>query len=168
MNIVKYARGALITAGDAVTYFSGGRYTEIMTAKVIEVRVRVKIGSIDRLNRQAWGADPGQDRLGRQHQPHRRRGPAVCRRPAEHRADSMKLLIALTAVLSGTARKGRFRWPAHLIAATVVLVMAAITSDAGFAAVGTLLTGVALVSLGFTVAGLVDDLRVNLKDEASA
>jgi hypothetical protein len=80
----------------------------------------------------------------------------------------MNILNALEAVLSGTARKGRFRWPAHLVAATVVLVMAAVTSDAGFAAVGTLLTGVALVSLGFTVAGLIDDLRVHLKGEASA
>lgn len=58
MNHVKDARGALITAGDTVTYFSGGRYTEIMTATVIEVRVKVKIGTIDRLNRQSWGTDP--------------------------------------------------------------------------------------------------------------
>lgn len=57
MNHVKDARGALITAGDIVTYFSGGRYSEIMTATVIEVRVKVKIGTIDRLNRQSW-ADP--------------------------------------------------------------------------------------------------------------
>jgi hypothetical protein len=55
MNIVKDARGALITAGDTVTYFSGGRYTQIMTAKVIEVRVRVKLGDIDSLGSQSWG-----------------------------------------------------------------------------------------------------------------
>lgn len=58
MNNVKDARGALIAAGDTVTYFSGGRYTEIMTAKVVEIRVKVKIGDIDRLNRQSWGNDP--------------------------------------------------------------------------------------------------------------
>lgn len=80
----------------------------------------------------------------------------------------MNLLIALEAVFSGTARKGRFRWPSHLMAATGTLVMAAITSNAGLAAVGTVLTGVALVSLGFTVAGLIGDLRVHLKGEASA
>ena len=57
MNNVKDARGALITAGDTVTYFSGGRYTQIMTAKVIEVRVKVKLGAIDLLNRQSWAAD---------------------------------------------------------------------------------------------------------------
>lgn len=80
----------------------------------------------------------------------------------------MNLLNALESVLSGTARRGRFRWPAHLVAATTVLAMAAITSDAGFAVVGTLLTWVSLPPLGFTVAGLIDDLRVHLKGEASA
>ena len=58
MNNVKDARGVLITAGDTVTYFSGGRYTEIMTATVLEVRVKVKLGGIDLLNRQTWGGDP--------------------------------------------------------------------------------------------------------------
>lgn len=50
-------RGPL-TARDTVTYLFGGRYTEIMTARVIEVPVKAKIGSIDRLNRQTWGAYP--------------------------------------------------------------------------------------------------------------
>lgn len=59
MNNVMDARGALIKAGDTVTYFSGGRYTQIMTARVVEVRVRVKIGDIDRLSRHLpWVSDP--------------------------------------------------------------------------------------------------------------
>lgn len=78
----------------------------------------------------------------------------------------MNILNALESVMSGTARQGRFRWPAHLVTATIVLAIAAISTDAGLSVLGTLLTGVSLIPLGFTVAGLIDDLRVHLKGEA--
>ena len=80
----------------------------------------------------------------------------------------MNILGTLVSVMSGTARHGRFRWPAHLMAATAGLAMAAIISDAGFATVGTLFTALSLIPMGFAVAGLVRDLRREMKGAANA
>ena len=41
------ARGATITIGDVVTYVTGGRYPEIMTAEVLDIKVKVKLGNRD-------------------------------------------------------------------------------------------------------------------------
>ena len=45
------ARGATINIGDTVTYVTGGRYPEIMTAEVVDIKVKVKLGNRDFLNR---------------------------------------------------------------------------------------------------------------------
>lgn len=45
------ARGAAIHIGDVVTYVTGGRYPEIMTAEVVDIKVKVKLGNMDHLNR---------------------------------------------------------------------------------------------------------------------
>jgi hypothetical protein len=45
------ARGATIKVGDVVTYVTGGRYPEIMTAEVVDIKVKVKLGNMDHLNR---------------------------------------------------------------------------------------------------------------------
>jgi hypothetical protein len=45
------ARGATINVGDIVTYVTGGRYPEIMTAEVVDIKVKVKLGNRDFLNR---------------------------------------------------------------------------------------------------------------------
>ncbi|QOT19601.1 hypothetical protein HMI59_23565 (plasmid) [Paenarthrobacter sp. YJN-5] len=45
------ARGATITIGDIVTYVTGGRYPEIMTAEVVDHKTKVKLGNMDQLNR---------------------------------------------------------------------------------------------------------------------
>lgn len=45
------ARGATINIGDVVTYVTGGRYPEIMTAEVVDIKVKVKLGNMDFLNR---------------------------------------------------------------------------------------------------------------------
>lgn len=45
------ARGATINVGDIVTYVTGGRYPEIMTAEVLDIKVKVKLGNMDHLNR---------------------------------------------------------------------------------------------------------------------
>jgi hypothetical protein len=45
------ARGATIHIGDIVTYVTGGRYPEIMTAEVVDIKVKVKLGNRDFLNR---------------------------------------------------------------------------------------------------------------------
>ncbi|WP_139187280.1 hypothetical protein [Pseudarthrobacter chlorophenolicus] len=45
------ARGATINIGDVVTYVTGGRYPEIMTAEVLDIKVKVKLANMDHLNR---------------------------------------------------------------------------------------------------------------------
>lgn len=45
------ARGATINIGDIVTYVTGGRYPEIMTAEVVDIKVKIKLGNRDFLNR---------------------------------------------------------------------------------------------------------------------
>lgn len=45
------ARGATINIGSIVTYVTGGRYPTIMTAEVIDIKVKVKLGNMDHLNR---------------------------------------------------------------------------------------------------------------------
>ncbi len=55
------ARGATINVGDIVTYVTGGRYPEIMTAEVLEIKVKVKLGNRDFLNRNtSWKRTHGQ------------------------------------------------------------------------------------------------------------
>ncbi|MFB9714008.1 hypothetical protein [Arthrobacter methylotrophus] len=58
------ARGATIHVGDIVTYVTGGRYPAIMTAEVVDIKVKVKLGNMDQLNRSgSWRryANPNRD-----------------------------------------------------------------------------------------------------------
>lgn len=52
------ARGATIRVGDVVTYVTGGRYPQIMTAEVLDIKAKVKLGHKDVLNRDRDGAAP--------------------------------------------------------------------------------------------------------------
>jgi len=59
------ARGATINIGDVVTYVTGGRYPKIMTAEVVDIKVKVKLGNRDFLNRNtSWKRTVGRDEGG--------------------------------------------------------------------------------------------------------